>query len=122
MNRCEVVRGSDCEGQTECECFRCGLPVCRGCSVVIPYLRYGHKRIGLNCLDEMASNGELDELAAIDHAAVLARYPRGISRSGGRVYGWRVTCACGWTQRVNGTKRDATVVFNGHRREPPNER
>lgn len=60
--RCDVVHSRDCDGQCNTMCFRCGLPACRSCSVVIDYKRYGKKRIGLNCLEEMARFNELDHL------------------------------------------------------------
>ena len=50
--RCHVANG-ECEGATLLECFRCGLPVCRECSDVIPYLRYRHKRICDDCQEEL---------------------------------------------------------------------
>lgn len=54
---CSIVE-TDCEApptgvnRTGCMCFRCGLPVCRKCSVRVEYLRYGVKRLCLPCLEE----------------------------------------------------------------------
>lgn len=65
MNRCDASYSSDCERSTNTKCFRCGLPACKSCSVVFDYLSYGQKRIGLDCLDEMAGFGYLDRYVAI---------------------------------------------------------
>ena len=46
-NQCE----RNCEGATNCQCFSCGLPVCKNCSKLIEYLHYGIKRICHSCLD-----------------------------------------------------------------------
>lgn len=63
MNSCEVHWGRHgCDGAASTECFRCGLPACKPCSIIIPYLYYGRKRIGIDCLDEMARHDELDYL------------------------------------------------------------
>ncbi len=43
----------DCEGSTNCECFRCGLPVCKTCSYRMPYLHFGTRRICRSCRLEM---------------------------------------------------------------------
>jgi hypothetical protein len=60
-DRCNVVE-LDCESppvlagaeyRCRTRCFACGLSVCRNCSAVIPYLRYGRKRLCNNCRAEL---------------------------------------------------------------------
>jgi hypothetical protein len=49
------------------------------------------------------------------HAAILHRYRRGVSNAGGQLYGYSITCTCGWgPQRINGTKREAISVHRDH--------
>lgn len=56
MPSCNLVDSSDCLAspgsgrRTRAECFACGLPVCRKCSVVTDYLRYGRKRLCFGCI------------------------------------------------------------------------
>lgn len=52
MAKCNLVDSTDCQGQTRAECFACGLPACRKCSVVTDYLRYGRKRLCFGCIRE----------------------------------------------------------------------
>lgn len=53
------------------------------------------------------------------HAARYVRYSRGQSPTTGRtLYGYRVECACGWTERVNGTLADARKAYKWHRQAP----
>ena len=54
LENCNVC-SENCDGACQSKCFRCGLPVCIGCSNRIIYLHYGRKRICLYCTDEMES-------------------------------------------------------------------
>jgi hypothetical protein len=56
-NRCDVT-DAECEGQCNTECFRCGLPACKRCTSVVPYLRFGKKRICNNCMREGIEHAE----------------------------------------------------------------
>lgn len=59
---CTITRGNDCDGACATVCFRCGMPACATCSVVLDHPRHGRHRFGLDCLDDMARFGELDYL------------------------------------------------------------
>lgn len=59
-----------------CTCFKCGNPVCKNCSRIRPYLRFGRRRICLNCVEELerdqrrrAPHLTTDALAIIRQAA-----------------------------------------------------
>jgi hypothetical protein len=48
-------------------------------------------------------------------AVSLSRYNRGHSpMSNFMLYGYRLTCSCGWTMRVNDTKREARSWAKTH--------
>lgn len=42
----------DCDGSTNMECFSCGQPACGSCTRVVPYFRYGNKRLCTDCIAE----------------------------------------------------------------------
>lgn len=48
-----------CHGTTRAKCFYCGEHVCTnpGCSRVMPYRRYGRKRLCLDCVEMEARTG-----------------------------------------------------------------
>ena len=46
------------------QCFRCGLPVCRECSKVVVYFRFGRKRICNICRDDMKRHAAQPETPA----------------------------------------------------------
>jgi hypothetical protein len=51
------------------------------------------------------------------HEVTFRRRTRGRSAVYNRpLYGYTVVCSCGWEQKVNGTLRKATAVFNAHKR------
>jgi len=56
------------------------------------------------------------ELTDNGHTVVGSRYYRGSSpQSGGRQnVGYRLTCTCGWTTRINAPKRDAEPYAKDH--------
>ena len=35
------------------KCYACGEPVCRNCSLLRKWYRYGRQRICLNCIDDV---------------------------------------------------------------------
>ena len=39
-------------------CFACGLAVCRNCSIVASYYRYGKNRLCHNCLSDYDENDD----------------------------------------------------------------
>ena len=49
---CTAVYTNDCEGATNTECFACGQPACKACTVLMGWFRYGVKRICINCAHE----------------------------------------------------------------------
>lgn len=49
-NLCEAPANG--ESSTRGTCYACGQPVCRTCSVVIPWFHYGRHRIGFDCLQQ----------------------------------------------------------------------
>jgi len=52
------------------------------------------------------------------HTTTLRRYQRGMTptRPSRPLYGYEVRCTCGYTERVNGTKREAEGFARDHRR------
>ena len=72
MRTCDVVMDGDCHIATRCTCFACGMPACRNCSAVVPYLGYGKRRICRNCMEAH----EMTDLAEI------------LGRRGGEWEGW----------------------------------
>lgn len=56
---CNVVWAHGCEAppstfeSTRCTCFKCGLPACKKCSRIQKYLRFGRRRICMNCVEEL---------------------------------------------------------------------
>lgn len=38
--------------QRACECFRCGNDVCKTCSRVVNYMRFGRRRLCSHCIEE----------------------------------------------------------------------
>ena len=53
---CNAVHDSRCEGACDTECYSCGQPVCKSCSIVVPYYQYRNKRIGVCCFRERFTN------------------------------------------------------------------
>lgn len=59
MRACNAALDMQCLRSCNTECFSCGLPVCRSCSIVVPtYYNYTNKRIGVCCFRERFANGE----------------------------------------------------------------
>ena len=52
--RCPVADSVDCslKSETMVECFACGEPVCKACSVTMLWYNYGIKRIDVDCARE----------------------------------------------------------------------
>jgi hypothetical protein len=50
LERCDV-RSGDCDDETRCVCYRCGMPACPGCSKVRPRISLGKGRARIcdNC-------------------------------------------------------------------------
>lgn len=48
------------------------------------------------------------------HWPSYARHQRGRSPFGRPVYGYKVTCECGWSYEVNGPKEEARSWHNDH--------
>lgn len=76
---CCVVDSISCEAppgeggtKTRGKCFACGEGVCRSCSVITTYLRYGRRRVCHNCLP--IHLGERGRWLALDHVYRLAGY------------------------------------------------
>lgn len=77
-DRCNVV-AEGClappalaNGRIRTRCFKCGLTVCRSCSAVQPYLRYGRKRICQHCAEELRA-----EQALQGHRCGTVAFPLG---------------------------------------------
>ncbi len=52
---------------------------------------------------------------AAGHVPTFSRYSRGRTVIGNRpLWGYTITCTCGWKTRVNGTEREAMDAFNAH--------
>lgn len=50
---CVLADTVRCEGQTNMECFACGQPICRNCSVVVRrWYFWRNKRVCHSCLDD----------------------------------------------------------------------
>lgn len=65
-NRCDVA-DAECEIACNTQCWRCGLPVCKGCSsVVAKYLDHGKKRICNNCMREGIRHSEAWAVSTIE--------------------------------------------------------
>jgi hypothetical protein len=52
---CTVVYSNDCDGLSNTECFACGQPACKGCTVMIWWFGNGVRRIGMDCAREEIS-------------------------------------------------------------------
>lgn len=64
------------------------------------------------CVDRIVRQMTRDE-----HIATYTRRQLGRSVLFNRpLYGWTVTCACGWSIKVNDGKREAQAHFSEHRR------
>ena len=50
--RCPVADSIECEVEAPVECFACGEPVCKACSLMMIWHSYGTKRIDVNCARE----------------------------------------------------------------------
>ena len=53
------------------ECYACGLPVCKNCSVRTTYYNYGTKRLCHTCLEAYQGN----EQGVMSHLTRLAKRP-----------------------------------------------
>lgn len=50
-----------------------------------------------------------------EHEPRYRRHTRGLSPVSGRpVYGWSVSCSCGWERRTNESKRYVVRLFREH--------
>lgn len=61
--------------------------------------------------------GDTARCKVCGHAVEFYRRTLGTSARGGRLYGYRLECWCGWSAKVNDTKREAEKVARDHQRE-----
>lgn len=55
---------------------------------------------------------------ASEHVVKLSRYERGRTMITNRtLYGYDLECSCGWSTRVNGTKREANAFAKDHAKD-----
>ena len=81
---CTIVYGNDCEGATNTECFACGQPACKACTVLMGWFRYGVKRICINCAHEevrfRTKNADEKVVNAIIGMLIVGKFRRADSR------------------------------------------